>query len=96
MKSCNCNFSNDNTFALDMFRILRKDIKMMKRVIIIESALLLFFMTVSGFLFFNVYINADPNNPTFTTKPIKKVAVMTTTFKLKKKGSDVMDEECSV
>lgn len=96
MKSCNCNFSNDNTFALDMFRILRKDIKMMKRVIMVESTLLVFFMLISGLLFFKVYINADPNNPKITTEPIKKVAVMTTTFKLKKKGSDVMDEECSV
>ncbi len=94
MKSCNCNFSNDNTFALDMFRILRKDIKMMKRVIIIETALLLFFMTVSVFLFFNVYINADPNNPKITTEQIKKVAIEMP--KSKKKGSDVMNEECSV
>lgn len=96
MKSCNCNFSNDNTFALDMFRILRKDIKMMKRVIMVESTLLVFFMLISGLLFFKVYINADPNNPIITTEPIKKVAVMTTKFKLKKKGSDVMDEECVV
>lgn len=94
MKSCNCNFSNENTFALDMFRILRKDIKMMKRVIIIETALLLFFMTVSVFLFFNVYINADPNNPTITTEPIKKVSI--DTVRIKKKGSDVMNEERSV
>lgn len=90
MKSCNCNFSTDNTFALDMFRILRKDIKTMKKVILIETALLVFFMTVSSFLFYNVYINADPNNPTITTQQNKKVI---TTIKLKKKGSDVMNEE---
>lgn len=59
---CNCNFSNEPTLALDMFKILKKDIKKYKRIIAIETALILFFMGVIGMFMFK-YCYHDPNNP---------------------------------